>query len=988
MAKKKTPIPEDVKKLLDEVIEENNSKDEDKDTTPVTENTDEVTTSNEIDLDLGDDEEEEMPEIEASLISGEGFKRGSIVAMPITDELRKDYIDYAMSVIVSRAIPDTKDGLKPSQRRVLVAMRDLTLWPTGATRKCAKIVGQTTGDYHPHGDQAVYGTLVKMGQDFSTRYMSVIKQGNFGSIDGDSPAHMRYTEAKLSKLALELVKDIDKGTVIFAPNYDGSKNEPLYLPAAYPNILCNGTEGIAVGMATKIPPHNMTEVIDAVLDMINRGNSWTGSTVYNELRKLQESTHRVPVLLNNEPHSFWENYLDIKDPLYKEKVVALSEYLKTKDENLLKVFGDNSELVSIILSSVKREKSANDAGETLENEVSLYPKFVSRMTALDLMEHVKGPDFPTYGHIYNQKDILSYYEKGTGRIKMRGVIDVEEDSKGHYTIVIKELPYQVNKAILVENIANLVHAEKITGIKTLRDESSKNDIRVILELKAGFTPQIIVGKLFKYTALQMNFNANMIALVDGEPKTLPLKRMLELYIEHRTTVYIRKLEYELAQNKYNGHILEGLLKALDFIEEVIKIIRASKNQDDAKVNLMERFEFTDVQAQAIMDMPLKKLAALERQKIMDEYDGIQEVIKHHELYLADQTKILELVAEDLKAVKEAHGDKRRTKVFKGDVDEPQDEDLIISEETFVTISKSGYIKRISPEEYRVQNRGGKGSIGAKLKENDYVQHTVLCNTHDALLVFMSDGKVFTLKTYEIPEFKRTSKGIPIVNLLAVSTGSEVRAILPLSKDNKEAKFIMLATAKGFVKKTALTEFDNIRKTGILAIALKEEDKLIAATLTTGKDQIMIISKLGKSIRFDETEVRETGRNTMGVTGITISKDDQVITSDVVTNKEQLLLTVSQKGFAKMAKIGNFKIQHRHGSGIFAARTNAKTGPLVIAVLMDKPADKETAEIMIVTKQGIVIRTTLKSIPILSNRQTFGVKVIKVSEGDEVVDIAV
>ncbi|PIY17292.1 hypothetical protein COZ14_03490, partial [Candidatus Dojkabacteria bacterium CG_4_10_14_3_um_filter_Dojkabacteria_WS6_41_9] len=972
-------VPDDVKKLIDEQIAEGSTESAadtlavPKAITETDEESDDYKTATG-DLEIGEDSNGGINDM---LTTGAGLKSGDTVNISIIDELKKDFIDYAMSVIVDRAIPDIKDGLKPSQRRVAVAMRDLTLWPAGSTRKCAKIIGEAMGNYHPHGDQAIYQTLVNMVQPFTMRYPLVHGQGNFGSIDGDMAASMRYTEAKFSKIAVELLKDIDKGTVLYRVNYDGTRNEPTALPAAYPNLLANGTSGIAVGMATKIPPHNLGELIDALIMMIEQGNTWEGKAAYNALRNMREQKSRIPQLLSSEPFEYWENYILPADPLYKEKVAALQIFVKEGRvvENIEEL-GFNRALLEELAK-----------GFTGAPILALYPKFTSLVTTQDLMQHIKGPDFPTGGQIYNQKEILSCYETGNGRVKMRGVMTVEENSAGRQAIIITELPFQVNKSILMEQIAQLVHDGKIEGVKDLRDESSKNEIRIYIELKAGYSPQIIMQKLFKFTPMQMNFNSNMIALVDDEPRTLNLKKMLELYLDHRMTVIIRKLEFELARNKYDAHILEGLLKALDFIEEVIKVIRASENQDVAKVNLMERFDLTDVQAQAILDMPLRRLAALERQKIQDEYNGLLENIKHHEMYLAKESMILELVKTDLLEVKEKFVDKRRTKVYKGDVDEPQEEDMIANEPTFVTISKTGYIKRVDPEEYRLQHRGGKGSIGAKLKENDYVNHALLCNTHDRLLVFMSDGKVFKLRGYEIPEAKKIAKGLPIVNLLQITPDTQVSSLLSL-QSRENGKFITMATARGIVKKTDLSEYENIRRNGLVSIVLKDADHLIQAQLTTGEDELILISQKGKSIRFTEKEVKESGRNTMGVKGIGLKKDDAIISFDIVVNNSDLLLTVSAQGFGKCTALREFKQQHRGGSGIFAAKIGNKTGNLRVArIFPDSERSKEDKDIILISRQGQVIKTNFKSIPVLANRQTFGVKVFRIADGDEVVGSA-
>jgi len=997
MAKKdKIPVPDDVKKLIDEQLKDSQEEADKNSETEAIQNSDELLdspseaveeASQEGDLSASSDDggsfgDDEMG-MNQSLYTGEGFKSGEIVTVNISDALKKDYIDYAMSVIVSRALPDVRDGLKPSQRRILVAMRDLLLWPTGNFRKSAKIAGQTTGDYHPHGEAVVYPTLVKLAQDFSMRYLLVHGQGNFGSIDGDPPAQMRYTEAKMAKITVELLKDMEKGTVLFRPNYDGHVNEPVVLPAAFPNLLVNGSEGIAVGMATKIPPHNIGEVLDALVMMIDKGNSWNGITFFNKLRQLREAKTRIPQLLNSEPYEYWENYVNPQAEGYRATVTLLKEFIAEKglSADKAKLLGDDYQVLVNYLAEESKDATLE------EMTTSLYSKFSSMVTTEELMQHIKGPDFPTGGQIYNQKEILNLYETGRGRVKTRGVIKVEEDDKGKAVIIVTELPYQVNKAVLIQNIAELVQNDKIQGIKDLRDESSKGDIRIVMELKAGTTPQVIISKLYKYTALQMNFSANMIALVDDEPKTLNLKRILELYLEHRMTITVRRLEFELAQNKYQAHILEGLLKALDFIDEVIKTIRASKTQDEARANLISKFDLTEVQAQAILDMQLRRLAALERQKIQDDYDGLQDMIKHHESYLSSEANILALIREELVDVKAKYGDTRRTKVYKGDVDEPQEEDLIAEGQTFVTISNTGYIKRIDPEEYRVQRRGGKGSIGAKLKENDYVKHAILCSTHDWIFVFTNDGKVFKLRAYEIPEAKKATKGTPIVNLISVAPQTQVSTILALNPNNKEYKSIMLATQNGIVKKTWIKDFDNIRKNGLTAITIKKDDSLIQAQLTTGSDEVILISNKGKSIRFTEKSVKNSGRGTMGVKGISLKGGSKLISMDIVRTNTDLLFTVSQKGYGKCSSLDKFKLQKRGGQGIFAAKISPKTGDIVVAQIFTvEQKQTDDTEIMVISKNGIVIKTVFRTVPTLG-RQTSGVRIIKVGEGDEVVGMA-
>ena len=614
---------------------------------------------------------EKKEEENENLTPATPMKAGEIAHTSIIDEMKANYLDYSMSVIVSRALPEVKDGLKPSQRRILVAMNDLALTPKAHYRKSAKISGDTSGNYHPHGESVIYPTLVKMAQDFSTRYPLIDGQGNFGSIDGDSAAAMRYTEARMGKITPELIKDLNKGTVTFIQNYDGTRLEPTVLPALFPNVLANGSDGIAVGMATKIPPHNLTELITALQKMISLGNKWEGNAVYNELRKNKESKEITPTLLNSKPLDYLENYVEHNDLPLQNNIELLRKKL-------------------------------------IDEEQTLYPEFKSDITPLDLIEIIPGPDFPTGGIIYDQKEILNAYATGRGRILQRAKASIIEGKKDRYNIIVTEIPYQVNKAYMVERIADLVKEKKIKGIADIRDESNREGMRVVIVLKKDAQPKAVLNKLYKYTEMQKAFNANTIALVEQEPKTLPLKRILELFLSFRFAVTIRRYEFDLAEARYRGHILEGLLKALDLLDEVIETIRKSKTQDSAKTNLMDKFGFTEVQAQAILDMQLRRLAALERMKIQNEHKEIKEKIKEYNEILSNQEKILEVISKDLEEVKERHGDERRTKVVKGKVNEISEEDMIASEDTLVTITHSGYIKRVAPSTYKAQNRGGKG----------------------------------------------------------------------------------------------------------------------------------------------------------------------------------------------------------------------------------------------------------------------------------------
>lgn len=893
----------------------------------------------------------------------------NIVNRNIVDEMKTNYIDYSMSVIVSRALPDVRDGLKPSQRRILVVLNDLGLTPTAHYRKSAKICGDTTGNYHPHGESIVYPTLVKLAQEFSMRYRLVDGQGNFGSIDGDSPAQMRYTEARMTKITQELLRDLDKGTVLYTPNYDGTRLEPTVLPSAFPNLICNGAEGIAVGMATKIPPHNLGEVVDALQAMIEKGNKWKGSPIYNGLRKAREKTEKIPQVLPEKPLAYTDSYVNPKDPKFEEKLDELNTRLK----------------------------AATQAESETENEErdSLYPKFESDITVEELMKFIPGPDFPTAGQIYNQKDIMEAYATGRGRVLMRAKASIVEANNGRYQIIVTEIPFEVNKAHLIEKIASLVKNKHIEGISDLRDESNREGIRVVIELKKAVQPKTVLNKLYKFTEMQKAYNTNMIALVNGQPETLSLKEILEYYIDHRIEVTIRKFEFEIAQAKYRAHILEGLKIALDHLDEVIKTIRASKTQEDAKANLIKKFDLTDVQAQAILDLQLRRLAALERQKIEDELKTVLSNIAALELLLADPDKILKTVATDLKELKEKHADERRTKVFKGKVDEIAEDDLVAAEETFVTLSHSGYIKRMPPNTYKVQNRGGKGVSGASIKEDDYIEYAITCNTHDNIIFFTNKGRAFEIRAYEIPEFSRTAKGIPAVNLIQLEQDERITSLLNRSKKGivseedqqlgeaaQPNKFLFMATKSGTVKKTELSQFEKIRSTGIICIKLDKGDDLKWVKPTNGDTEVILVTKGGKSIRFHEKDVRETGRNTRGVMGIRLKGNDEVISMDAILKSMTMLLTVSENGNGKMTDLKEYATQGRGGQGVFTFRVTDKTGPLIAATTIDN-LEKE---MVIISREGQVIRSAVKQIPKLG-RQTSGVRIMKMNAGDSVAAMA-
>ncbi|MBN1373941.1 DNA gyrase subunit A [Candidatus Dojkabacteria bacterium] len=859
--------------------------------------------------------------------------RGAVIETNIVDEMKKSYIDYSMSVIVARALPDVRDGLKPSQRRILVAMNDLNLTPTGHYIKCAKIIGDATGNYHPHGDAAAYGTLVNMAQDFSTRYQLVFGQGNFGSIDGDPAAHMRYTEAKMTRYTVALLEDLEKGAVSYQPNYDARLKEPSVLPGLFPGLICNGAEGIAVGMATKIPPHNLSEITDALINMVDLGNKWSGKPAYNRLRHEKENAEKIPRVLSNQPESCFENYLE---------------------------------------------------GATLNEGEVLYPTFRSEITVEELMKFVKGPDFPTYGIAYNKKEMAEMYATGRGRVLMRAKADIEELKGGKFAIIITELPFQTNKAFLIEKIASLVKLGKIKGISGLRDESTKDGIRVVVELSRNSNPQTVLNKLFKYTDMQKAFNANMIALVDGEPRTLTLREILEQYLTHRIVVTIRKNEFNLSQARYREHILEGLKIALDFLDEVIATIRASKNQEDAKVNLITKFKLTEVQAQAILDMQLRRLAALERQKIEDEYKEVQKNIKDIIALLESNDKILSTIKADLLSLKEKYGDARRTKIVAGGVDDFSEEDLVTNEPTIIALSSLGYIKRTNPNTYRTQKRGGKGSVAAKTKDGDFVKELFMCETHDSIMFFTSKGKVFVVKAYDIPEYGKQAKGIPIVNFIQIDADEKVTAVLPKRTSDKSQKYFIMSTKQGIVKKTKLSEFDKIRASGLIAISLNTGDELSYVKSTSGKDNIMLITREGKSIQFKETDVKSTGRNTKGVTGIKFASDsDFVVSMDVIPSPDGRNLIISDNGYGKFTSLTNYPTQKRGGKGVKTMEITTKTGKVAETRIISNGE----SEIMVVSEKGVLIRIGITKIPTL-NRITQGVRIMKLDSGDKVASLAV
>lgn len=833
-----------------------------------------------------------------------------IINAPIAAEMEKAYLDYAMSVIVARALPDVRDGLKPVHRRIIFAMKEQGIGAGSRFQKCAAVVGEVLKKYHPHGDAAVYDSLVRMAQTFSLRYTLVSGQGNFGSVDGDSPAAMRYTECRLSHLAEELLLDIDKETVDFVPNYSGTDTEPSLLPSAVPNLLLNGASGIAVGLATSIPTHNLTEVVEAVIHTIEKG-------------KPQVKEKKPVNLPPDYPYSY-----------------TLPPYPVTT--------------------------------------------FGSSVTIEELLGFIKGPDFPTGGIIYDLNEIRESYATGKGSIIIRARAKIEENKSGKFAIIVNELPYQVNKAELVAHIAQLSRDKKLEGISDLRDESDRQGLRVVVELKKDARPQQVLNNLYKHTELQKTFHVNTVALVNGEPKLLSLKNILEEFISHRQEIVIRRTFHLLKRAKEREHLLVGLKIALDHLDAVIETIKKSRDADDAKENLVRKFKLTPIQALAILDMQLRRLSGLERTKIEEEFKETVKLVKGYEALIADPQKILSTIREDLVRIKEKYSDERRTKVVKGGVGELSDEDLIKEEEVIITLTDSGYIKRLPIDTYKTQGRGGKGVIGSSLKEGDTILEMHTASTHDDLLFFTNKGRVYLLKAWDIPEASRTAKGTAVVNVINLLPEEKVNAIVPLRKDNDSIKHLFMATKNGTVKRTDLTEFDNIRKNGIIAIKLDAGDDLSWVKPTSGSDQIMVISELGKSIRFKEGQIRSMGRNAAGVRGIRLGKADtvqsvEVIESDQAKHDKGIqLLVICENGYGKRTKLNQYRIQNRGGSGIAAAKVTKKTGKIIASRIVDA----DITDIIVTSTLGQVIRFGLRDVSVLG-RTTQGVRLMRLDENDSV-----
>ncbi|WP_099360693.1 DNA gyrase subunit A [Fredinandcohnia onubensis] len=792
----------------------------------------------------------------------------------ISHEMRTSFLDYAMSVIVSRALPDVRDGLKPVHRRILYAMNDLGMTSDKAYKKSARIVGEVIGKYHPHGDSAVYDTMVRMAQDFNYRYMLIDGHGNFGSVDGDAAAAMRYTEARMSKISMELLRDINKDTIDYQDNYDGSEKEPAVLPARFPNLLVNGAAGIAVGMATNVPPHQLGEVIDGVLAVS-------------------------------------------KDP---------------------------------------------------------------EITIAELMDIIPGPDFPTSGHILGRSGIRKAYETGKGSITLRAKVEIEEMKNGKEVILVTELPYQVNKAKLIEKIAELVRDKKIDGITDLRDESDRNGMRIVMEVRRDANANVLLNNLYKHTALQTTFGINMLALVNGHPRVLNLKQCLQYYLDHQVVVIKRRTAFELRKAEARAHILEGLRIALDHIDEIITLIRGSQNTDIAREGLMTRFNLSEKQAQAILDMRLQRLTGLERDKIEAEYQELVALIAELKAILADEEKVLEIIREELLEVKERFNDKRRTEILAGGLEMIEDEDLIPRENIIITLTNKGYIKRLPVSTYRSQKRGGRGIQGMGTNEDDFVEHLLSTSTHDTILFFTNKGKVYRLKGYEIPEFSRTAKGIPIINLLEIDKEEWINAIIPVS-ELVDDWFLFFTTRKGISKRTPLSSFANIRKGGLIAVGLHEGDELISVRLTDGSKDIIIGTKDGMLIRFPESDVRSMGRTAAGVKGINLSEGDDVVGMEILEENLDVLI-VTEHGYGKRTPAGEYRIQSRGGKGLKTVNITEKNGK-VIAV---KAVTVEN-DLMLITAAGVLIRMSINDISQIG-RTTQGVKLIRLDENEHVATVAV
>lgn len=806
-----------------------------------------------------------------------------IIDTEIADKMKSSYIEYAMSVIVSRALPDVRDGLKPVHRRILYAMNKLNLDPSKGYKKCANIVGETMGKYHPHGDSAIYDALVRMAQDFSMRYMLVDGHGNFGSIDGYPAAAHRYTEAKLSKIAVEMLSDIEKNTVDFTDNYDSTEKEPTVLPSRFPNLLVNGSSGIAVGMATNIPPHNLKEVIDGLLKIIDN--------------KIEENR-------------------------------------ETKIEELLDI--------------------------------------------------IKGPDFPTGATILGKAGIRMAYMTGRGRLRVRSTANIETTKAGKERIIITEIPYQVNKSRMIEKIAELVKDKKVDGITDINDESDRNGIKVVIECRKDANANVILNQLYKYSQLQESYSVNFLAIVDGVPKTLNLKEILEYYLKHQEEVVTRRTQFELDKALKRAHIVEGLLKALDFIDEIINIIRSNKDIKDAKTILIDKFDFTVEQVDAICEMRLRSLSGLEREKLDEEFAKLSSIIDELKSILGSQNRLLQVIKEEFLQIKAKFGDERKTAIVQDEGD-LYIEDLIEDEMSVITMTHLDYVKRLPLSTYKSQNRGGKGIIGMQTRDEDFVKNLFLSSNHSFIYFFTNKGKVYRIKTFEIPEAGRTAKGTPIINLLQVESGEKITAVIPVkqNKNNEEIdrdEYLIMTTKKGVIKKTKISMFNNIRKMGLIAVNLREDDELISVKKITDGKQMFLATKLGMSIKFNQEDIRELGRNATGVKAITLNEDDEVVASEVIEKNKKILI-VSEKGFGKCTSSDEYRLQSRGGKGLKTYKITERTGNVIDVKMID-----EKEELIMVTSDGVIIRIRAKDISTTS-RVTQGVKLINVSDDVKVMSVA-
>ena len=797
-----------------------------------------------------------------------------ITNVNLGETMRKSFLDYAMSVIVARSLPDVRDGLKPVQRRILYGMNELGVTPDKPYKKSARIVGDVMGKYHPHGDSSIYEGLVRMAQDFSYRYMLVDGHGNFGSVDGDGAAAMRYTEARMSKIAVEMLRDINKDTIDFQDNYDGTEKEPVVLPARFPNLLVNGATGIAVGMTTNIPPHNLSETISA-----------------------------LHVLMDNP-----------------------------------------------------------DA------------------TTADLMQALPGPDFPTGGVVMGKSGIRHAYETGRGTIVLRGKVDVQTEKSGRERIVITEIPYMVNKAKMVERIADLVHEKKIDGIVTLRDESDRDGMRIVIDVRRDASASVILNNLYKLTPLQTGFSFNMVAIVNGAPKVLSLKQILQYYLDHQENVIRRRTQFDLRKAKAREHILEGLRIALDHIDEIITIIRSSETGDKAKVILMDKFKLSDKQSQAILDMRLVRLTGLEREKVESEYKDVEAAIADYTDILARPERVHQIIYNELLDIQKKFGDKRRTELLVGEVLSLEDEDLIEQEDVVITLSHNGYVKRLATSEFKAQNRGGRGIQGMNVHDDDFVERLISTSTHDVLLFFTNKGKVYRSKGYEIPEYGRTAKGIPIINLLGVGAGEKIQTVINVHEGENDDRYLFFVTQKGVVKRTPVKEFANIRSNGLIALNLKDEDELNNVILTSGQDNILIGTHLGYSVTFKEQDVRSMGRSATGVRGIRLREHDYVVGSDILKPDSEVFV-ISEKGYGKRTAAKEYPIKGRGGKGIKTANITAKNGPLAGVTTVDG-----TEDILVMTDSGVMIRFNIQSVS-QTGRATLGVRLIRVDDDAKVATMA-